>query len=127
MTRCLLIAAVWTAATNWYYTALYPYCDHAAGADWAAKAQAVRFDNPEINGLDVFRESVPVYHAQRKPPEAASGLATWRTLAENFLPGERDAEILTGNPDLRLSSKIETEVCLALTIQSNDTVVAILG
>lgn len=85
-------------AATWYHTALYPHYDHAAGAGWAAGAQCVRFDNPEINRLDVFREAVPVYHAQRRPPPAKSGLATWRTLAENFLPGEPDAEILSGNP-----------------------------
>lgn len=98
MTFCLLIAAAWAAGTNWYHTALYPHCDHAAGMGWAARAQSVRRDNPEINGLAVLRESVPVYHAQRKPPPAETGLATWRTLAENFLPGEPDAEILTSNP-----------------------------
>ena len=106
MTTALMLAAALTAAlpggrcrgVNWYHPALYPYCDHAAGAGWAAKAQTVRFDNPDVAGLDVFREAVPVYHAQRLPPEAATGLATWRKLAENFLPGEPDAEILTRNP-----------------------------
>lgn len=85
-------------AASWYYTALYPYGDHAAGAGWASKAQRVRFDNVELNALPVFREAVPVYHAQRLPPPAESGLAVWPTLAENFLPGEPDAEILTRNP-----------------------------
>jgi len=90
--------SLWASEPAWYYTALYPHYDHAAGAGWAVGAQQVRFDNPELNALPVFREAVPVYHAQRKPPPAESGLATWRTLAENFLPGEPDAEIINGNP-----------------------------
>ena len=62
----LAVAALVCASGDWYRPALYPYCDHAAGAGWAAGAQSVRFDNPELNRLDVFRDAVPVYHAQRR-------------------------------------------------------------
>lgn len=82
-----------------YWTALYPHYDHAAFADWTLGAsQRLRTDNPAVLAEDFVRESVPVYHAQRSAPDDATGLATWRTMAENFLPNEEDREILTGNP-----------------------------
>jgi len=82
-----------------YWTALYPHYDHAAYENWASgAAQRLRTDNPAVLAEDFYRESVPVYHAQRTAPDDATGLATWRTMAENFLPDEADREILTGDP-----------------------------
>jgi len=82
-----------------YWTALYPHYDHAAYADWASGAsQRLRTDNPAVLAEDFYRDSVPVYHAQRRGPDVATGLATWRTMAENFLPDEEDREILAGDP-----------------------------
>ena len=82
-----------------YWTALYPHYDHGAYAAWASgDSQRVRTDNPEVNSQDFIRDAVPVYHAQRQAPDDSTGLATWRTMAENFLPDEADREILNGDP-----------------------------
>lgn len=77
-----------------YWPALYRY------GDWVscAGANAVRFDNPDVNALPAFRDAAPIYHARAVPPPAESGKAVWRRFADNFRATDRDREILTANP-----------------------------
>ena len=46
----LAVAALVCASGDWYRPALYPYCDHAAGAGWAAGLRASASTIPSSTG-----------------------------------------------------------------------------
>ena len=81
-----------------YWPAMYRYRDWLPYAKYDNSPIEARFDNPEIFRMPAFRDAAPVYWARNEAPPADAAVGTWRRLADNFRPGERDREILSSNP-----------------------------
>lgn len=77
-----------------FWPVLYKY------GDWGQwyRSNRVRFDHPEILRIPAFAEAAPAYFSRASAPAAETGLAAWRTLADNFAADDPDREILAANP-----------------------------
>ena len=81
-----------------FWRILSKYGDWLKTGDRQTGSYSTRFDNPSIYAIPAFEDVVPAYFARREPPPAETGLATYRSFADNFLKAGLDAEILSFNP-----------------------------
>jgi len=77
-----------------YWTMLYSYFFTNPGWDAmiAGDASLSAFDNHDLRELPVFRDCALQDFSCRPPPDTTTGLATWRTVKENFYIGNHHYE-----------------------------------